>query len=91
MVSRKVQGQSSENGQVDGRDAVMDTVGVLVKINVTGAVEFVLDAPVPTNAGGNVGGRRGIANRRYAGLTGVPQKPGWWQNIYIYLIFTVFI
>lgn len=54
---QEIQGQGVEEGHVDGRDAVADTVGVLVKLHVTGAVEFVFDGPVPANAGGEVGGR----------------------------------
>ena len=53
---QEIQGQGIEEGHVDGRDAVADTVGVLAKLYVTGAVELVFDAPMPANADGEVGG-----------------------------------
>ena len=53
---QEIQGQGVEEGHVDGRDAVADTVGVLAKMHVTGAVELIFDAPMPANADGEVGG-----------------------------------
>ena len=53
---QEIQGQGIEEGHVDGRDAVADTVGILAKMRITGAMKLVFDASMPANADGEVGG-----------------------------------